>query len=899
MHASMRAAWVLSVAASGASLALADRAVRAATPVVVPNLAGFEGIEEPTVIYFPDTNTFQNDPTSLTNIVDEGGGMIRTTLRNNYSTLGWWDGDRATTNTDRQRGEVKGIDNLGHQKVGQTFEYSFDFRTDPNFAGTGHFCHLFQLKATDGNSGPPLVTLSLYKSGSTIQGRIISNSDSGGTTPRTFSYTAGQWAHAVVRITTSASNQSTGAVLTSIDGDAFSGTSNVPVYLNDSTDYRPKWGLYRGIMTDYGVPDGASWTEHRTVTGYIGTSNILKWKGGLAANAWDTANTQNFLIGASPSAFNTIDQVLFDDSTANANINISGNVWPGQARINASQNYTFSGTGAITGGTLRKDGSGTLTLATSNSYAGLTDVRAGTLLVSGSIGNNSLASITGGTLRAGSAAALGTNSTIGTQIDGGTLDINGFNLSTEPVQAAGAGAGGSGAIINSGTTQTSALNKVTLGGDATFGGSSRWDIRGTGAALGTSGNAFNLTKTGANQVSLVAAVVDPALGNITINQGILAFQTSTSSMGDSTRSVSVANGAVLGFYNLSNVMSKVCTLNGGTIWAESGSGAQNTFAGPVTLGAGGGIIDAGGGLTGGAANATAVLTLSGAIGGSGALTKNGPGTLTLAAASTFTGNTNINAGTLTLAANASLTSTNINVAGGATFNVNGTLTAGATVNVNGIANFAGSTGGSTTTRALAALSISSGDLATVTPSAFAFTPAILKPATLSFSDASAKLNLTNNELITSGTVGGFQPRITSGQIFSTSANGALGLIDIGGGQVRIRFTLLGDTNLDGTVDVTDLGNLASHYDDAGSTTWAQGDTNYDGAIDVNDLGNMASNYGSRLAAGSAVLSLAMLTSERIATVVPEPAAFGFALMGLGFLSRHPVRRSKPQMERCR
>ena len=31
---------------------------------------------------------------------------FRTTLRNYQSTLGWWDGDRATTNSDRQRTEV-------------------------------------------------------------------------------------------------------------------------------------------------------------------------------------------------------------------------------------------------------------------------------------------------------------------------------------------------------------------------------------------------------------------------------------------------------------------------------------------------------------------------------------------------------------------------------------------------------------------------------------------------------------------------------------------------------------------------------------------------------------------------------------------------------------------------
>ncbi len=99
-----------------------------------------------------------------------------------------------------------------------------------------------------------------------------------------------------------------------------------------------------------------------------------------------------------------------------------------------------------------------------------------------------------------------------------------------------------GAIINSGAQQTNALTNVTLTGDATFGGTGRWDIRGTGAKLSTGSNAFNLTKIGTNQVSFVGATIDPALANININQGVLAFQTSTSSMGDPTKTVTIGFG---------------------------------------------------------------------------------------------------------------------------------------------------------------------------------------------------------------------------------------------------------------------------------------------------------------------------------------------------------------------
>ena len=471
------------------------RLAHAATPVVVQNEAGFEGLESPTVIYFPDTNTFQTDTSGFAKEIDEGGGMFRQELRNEYPTPqppyaagpGWWDGDGADpANTDRQRVEPKGIVGLGHQPVDSTFEYSFDFRTDPTFTATSNFCHIFQLKALDGDDSPPLATISLYKNGSGIQGRVDCFSDGTSGTPQTetipttFNYTAGQWIHFVIRITPCQQGESTGGVQLSVNGGSFTGVTNAAIDLQDSTTFRPKFGLYRGMSTTNGVPAGVTWVEHRTVTGYAGTSNVLNWVGGANNNTWDTATTANFLNGTATSNFNTDDQITFDNTSTNTAVTLTGSVAPNYIHVNASENYTFAGTGSITGGaTLRKDGTGTLTLSTSNSYQGLTDVRAGVLYVTGSVGNSSLVSITGGTLRAGSSAALGTNSTIGTQIAGGALDINGFNLSTEPISVQGTGVSGAGAIVNTGAQQTSALTSVTLTGDTTLGGTGRWDICGS------------------------------------------------------------------------------------------------------------------------------------------------------------------------------------------------------------------------------------------------------------------------------------------------------------------------------------------------------------------------------------------------------------------------------------
>jgi autotransporter-associated beta strand protein len=845
---------------------------RAATPVIAQNMAGFEGLEEATVIYHPATNFFENDPTNFVNMVDTGPTMIRTTLRNYYPTLGWWDGDRATTNDDRQRTEVKGIDGLAHQKQFQTYEYSFDFRMNPGFAGTSNFCHIFQLKQTEnGSSGSPLVTVSLYKSGGVTQGRIQATSEgrSGTDIVRTFSFTPNTWNHVVVRITPTDDVATTGSLLGSINGDAFSGLSNISLWSDDgggtnspSDDYRTKFGFYRSISTSNGVPTGDSWIDHRTVTGYAGASNSLKWKGGSGGNIWDNGVTLNFLNGAAAAVFNAVDQVTFDDSTANNNVTIAANVAPGYVRVNAAQNYTFAGSFGITGGGLRKDGNGTLTLATTNSYPGLTDMRGGTLLVTGSIGNNSLASLTGGTLRAGSTAALGTNSTIGTEINGGTLDINGFNLTTEPVSVQGAGVSAAGAIVNTGAQQTTALTKIILTGDTTLGGSGRWDVRGSGAILSTGGNAYNLTKTGASQICFVATNVDAALGAIAINQGILSFQTSTTSMGDPTKTVTVASGASLGFYNTSAVMSKVATLNGGAIYAESGTGNQNTFAGPISLTGTGGTLNADSG---------AVLNLTGAISGPAALTKIGAGTATLSGSNTYTGATNVNAGTLVLARSFTANSA-VAVANGATMRLAQSAT---------------------------------------TPN-----NVVLKMPSSSTINGTGKLDLTDNKLIvtagnvgsaTAGTYSGVTGLIQSGRaggggIISSLASGNLttlgvataqqagraggtfGGVSVGAADVLVMYTYAGDANVDGKINVDDYGriDLNSSLPISG---WFNGDFNYDGKVNVDDYGIIDFNVAIQ---GPPISTSASLTSL---SAVPEPTVGVPALVASIMLRRRRRRRA--------
>jgi autotransporter-associated beta strand protein len=90
-------------------------------------------------------------------------------------------------------------------------------------------------------------------------------------------------------------------------------------------------------------------------------------------------------------------------------------------------------------------------------------------------------------------------------------------------------------------------------------------------------------------------------------------------------------------------------------------------------------------------NSTAAQTLGGVISGPGALMQNGPGTLTLTAANTYSGGTIINAGTLVLTNAGSIAaSTNLNLSNGAVLDVSGlagglmTLGSGNTISGDGL-----------------------------------------------------------------------------------------------------------------------------------------------------------------------------------------------------------------------
>ena len=171
-------------------------------------------------------------------------------------------------------------------------------------------------------------------------------------------------------------------------------------------------------------------------------------------------------------------------------------------------------------------------------------------------------------------------------------------------------------------------------------------------------------------------------------------------------------------------------------------------------------------------------------------------------------------------------------------------------------------------------------------------------------DPTSQLDLTNNALaIASGSIGLIQsaiitgyangawngPGITSSTAAAVAADNSnphktgLGYAvasavnagstffgqPISSTTLLVRYTLLGDANLDGKVNAQDFDALAANYGDHSSPGWVQADFNYDGVVNTLDFNALAANYNQSLPSPAAAPSFA-LPGVSLGTLVPEP-----------------------------
>jgi hypothetical protein len=99
------------------------------------------------------------------------------------------------------------------------------------------------------------------------------------------------------------------------------------------------------------------------------------------------------------------------------------------------------------------------------------------------------------------------------------------------------------------------------------------------------------------------------------------------------------------------------------------------------------------------------------------------------------------------------------------------------------------------------------------------------------------------------------------------------------GTIEVMFTLLGDANLDGTVNSEDFTPF-SHNLGLSGAVWDQGDFNYDGTVNAEDFTSFSHNLNQ-----SAVLAGGLEEANGISLAnVPEPASMGLLLSAtIGFL----------------
>jgi len=268
------------------------------------------------------------------------------------------------------------------------------------------------------------------------------------------------------------------------------------------------------------------------------------------------------------------------------------------------------------------------------------------------------------------------------------------------------------------------------------------------------------------------------------------------------------------------------------------------------------------------------ITGTGSIAGSGSLTlaSTNSSAFTLETSNSYTGGTYVNGGMLVAGVNNAIPP-------------NGSLTIGA----NGAVQLANNTGQTT----LSSLSITGGGTFEIGNN------------NVVISDPGGSIDSTIRSYLASGYNGG---RWNGAGIDTTAPTGARygigwadgavgGISGITSGQLEIKYTLLGDANLDGAVNGADFNILAANFNQS-ITGWDQGAFNYDGLVNATDFLELAANFNQGVSGGASAGDVAALDAFAAAnglflptSNVPEPASAGMMVMAASGILRRRRRSS--------
>ena len=375
----------------------------------------------------------------------------------------------------------------------------------------------------------------------------------------------------------------------------------------------------------------------------------------------------------------------------------------------SSTNQTLGG--VISGaGSLAKTGTGALTLSGNNTFSGGMQITSGTLFTTGSTGTTklgsgaiTLGSATGGDVLLSYGAqfaspsndfivASGTGNRTLRLTQAGTITLSGnITLNNDLIVDTAAAGASNGFTLGGAITGTS--RKITFtntAGNANATTTISGVMTGFTGLLEVAGGAILATGTnGMNMANATVNVLDN--GKFSFNQGgVIAGlngNSTATAFGGVAKSLTIAGS---GNYNFAgSIQNGSGNTNGLT---KNGTGTQilsgaNTYNGTTTINAG--TLQIGNGTTTGSLSASSTIVNNGVlafnrsdtltqgtgfsnlISGTGGLTMNGAGVLSLALGNnTFTGGVTINAGTVSITQGSGLSG---NASVGVTFGGNGTL----------------------------------------------------------------------------------------------------------------------------------------------------------------------------------------------------------------------------------
>ena len=390
--------------------------------------------------------------------------------------------------------------------------------------------------------------------------------------------------------------------------------------------------------------DGAS-VAANLGAGTLNSDGTTQLDGTSAATAVNV-NSGTLVLGSADRLANGAAVNLTGDLDLGGNETIDSLAGTGSVITNSGETLTTTGDSSFDGDITGTGGytvnGGVSSLNNGASYTGATTVTAGTLQVGGALASNDLDVVSGASLETTTANVLSDSASVAVD---GTVTLGG----NETVGSIS----GAGSLVNGG-------NDLTVGaGD--FSGV----ISGAGDLIKESNGTLILS--GANTYG----------GETLVNQGTLHVD-GGSLLSDE---ITVANNATLQLTDAQFAANSEL-VNSGTVQIAGDNSIGNLFGGAT------GVVDLG-------MDASDTLTVQGGvydglIQGSGGLTKDGTGTLTLNGANTYAGATNVNGGTLQL--NGTIASGDVTVDGASLILGSGerindaatlTVTGGGTITLNG------------------------------------------------------------------------------------------------------------------------------------------------------------------------------------------------------------------------